>query len=258
MDEAGNTLAEVGKIIDNGDTSNPNCDEIQDDSVFSRCVEIQGDVAGNRYLRVSLQVNVNGTNITVFTPVTVLEIVEPLATSECNSLNQVLKDGKQLFAVEKQAGNPNAAAAVVSMLKNNLHVADAGMSAGGHGVWTEFKNGVLGALNLPVAGQRGGGQSQYGTQQGALVGNPVYIESKKVLAMAPFHSEFGAFDEVPQIAAQLNSQICPEYQVDGPHLNAKADLAKLRKAYEFGIILMSTHGDTYFETLDSGIKNTFN
>jgi hypothetical protein len=257
VDKEGNTLYKVGQMVDNGDTFGTSCDEIQDDSVFSRCVEMESNTAQTRYLRMSLQINMDGTNLTVYSPVTEIEIIEPVATAECNALHQVLKDAKQLHTAESQGGNPDASAAVVSMLKNSPRVADAGRSAGGYGVWAEFKNGVLGALNLSPKGQRGGAEPNYGTQQGALVGNPVYIESKKVLAMAPFNQEFGALDEVPQIAAQLNSQICPEFQVDGPHLNGQAGLDKLRKAYEYGILMISTHSDTYFESLDSGVKEAF-
>ena len=256
VDEQGNTLGKIGQMVDSGDTGVPSCDEIQDDNVFSRCAEVQSDVPTMKRLRVTLQVSVEGSTYTVFSPVVPLEIVEPLTVSECESLHQVQKDAKALYESEAQNGNPDAAGAVVAMLKANPLVKKAGQNQGGRGIWTEYNNGILGALNLPAPGQRGAGDAPggHGTEQAALVGNTVNIESKNVLALAPFKSEFGGEDEVPQIAQLLKDQVCPEFKVDGPHIGPAATLATLRGAFDYGILLFSGHADTYFDGVDAARK----
>lgn len=256
----GDTVGKIGPMVDNGDTTNPTCDEIQDDGVYSTCVSMQSASPVAKHLRVSLQVAVEGALYTVFSPIVPIEIVEPLSTADCQSLHQVQKDARALFQAESAAGKPNPAAAVVSMLKASPLVSDAGMNSDGFGVWTEFTNGVLGGINVSPAGTRGGtpeDDSSYGTQTGAVLGAVVPIESKQVLALAPFAAEFGQQDEIPAIANQLSAQQCPEFQVDGPHQNGAANLARMRKAFEYGIFAYSGHADTYFTSMPDERKRAY-
>jgi len=255
-DEVGNTVGKIGTMVDNGDTTNPNCDEIQDDQVYSQCAKLQSDLPTTKYLRVSLQVQVEGALYTVFSPIVPIEIVQPLSAGACQELHQVQKDAMALYQAEVSAGKGDPGAAVIAMLGNHPSVVAAGGDPTGAGIWAEFSGGVLGALSVSSPGTRGGGDADggYGTQTGALVGNVVPIESKRVLAFAPANSELGPLDEVPQIAAQLSAQECPDFEVDGPHQNGAATLSRLRKAYEYGILLFSGHADAYFRTMDKTRK----
>lgn len=258
VDDVGNTVGQIGTMIDNGDTSNPNCDEIQDDGVYSRCVTMQSATPTTRYVRVSLQIQAGSALHTVFSPVVAIEIVDPLSTSDCQQMHQVQKDARALWDTELAAGNGSPGAAVVQMLQSNPLVAAAGMNPDGYGVWTEFKGGILGGLNISTPGNRGGdagsGDGGYGTQTGAILGNVHPIESKNVLALSPFNQGFGAADEVPQMASMMSDQVCPEYQIDGPHHNSASTLAKLRRAYEYGVLLYSGHGDVFFTGMETARK----
>ena len=121
-----------------------------------------------------------------------------------------------------------------------------------------FPGGVLGALNIPTVGYRGGseGSGSFGSASGALESNKIKIQSRDVLALSPFNSELAQFDEILPIVKRLESQSCPSYSVDGPHLNAAADLEKFRRAYRYGIVSMSGHANTYFKALSVDFKES--
>ncbi|MFT7624251.1 MAG: hypothetical protein ACI9WU_003438 [Myxococcota bacterium] len=258
VDQDGNTLGKVGTMVDNGDTSNPSCDEIQDDQVFSYCASFQSDFATIKYVRVSLQVSVEGAAYMVFSPVVPVEIVEPISASECEQLHQVQKDAKGLFQSELVAGSATPGQSVLQMLSTSGALSSSGMNKDGHGIWVAFNNGLVGALNTSPEGFRGGqGGTPNGTQTAALVGASVPIQSKRVLALAPFAAEFGPTDEVPQIASVMQAQVCPEYEIDGPHQNGASTLARMRKAYEYGVVTYSGHADAYFAALPEESKRGF-
>ena len=261
VDQNGNNLGKIGPMVDNGNTSNPDCDEIQDDGVYSSCASLYSAVETTRYLRVSLQVSIQGALYTVFSPIVPFHILDPVTPQACQGMVQAQKDAQAFYNAEVAAGNANPSAAVLSMLQNNPLVLSAGSNASGYGIWMEFQGGVLGALNVSSAGARGGGDPDgddgVGTLTAALVGNTVPIESKNVLALAPFNGEFGALDEIPQISSQLQAQQCPEFQVSGPHLNGGTTLARMRDAYNYGIVLYSGHSDNYFLGFDPAKKAAF-
>lgn len=257
VDKDGATLGQLGTMVDSGDTSTPNCDEIQDDGVYSRCIGLSSQTPTTRYLRVSLQVTVAGSLVTVFTPIIPIEIVDPLSQSDCEAMHQVQKDALALYQTEVQGGNANPSAAVVAMLKAAPNVVDAGTNSDGHGIWTQFSSGVMGALNTAPAGTRGGEPDDDFATIEAAIGNEISIQSKRVLALAPFNSEFADLDEVPELAGLLNAQQCPEFRIDGPYNNGGATLARFRQSADYGIVLYSGHTDAYFTTMDPAVKASF-
>ncbi len=238
----GATIGQIGVMVDNGDTTNPSCDEIQDDQVFSYCAKLESASPTTKYLRVSLQVSVDGAAYTVFSPIVPIEIVDPISAGECKAAHDVA-------IAAKSAAVSSGGQTALQALNGDPSVKNAGANPQGNAVWMEFESGILAALNVPAEGFRGGGGGDYGTQQGALIGASVPIESKRVLALAPFAGEFGPLDEVPQINALLQAQVCPEYEIDGPHQNGATTLARLRDAYQYGIVTYSGHSDAYFSGL---------
>jgi len=266
VDEDGNNGTKLGSMVDTGDTSAPNCDEIQDDGVFSRCAQLQSNTATIKYFRVTLDIDVGGSLHTVFSPLIPIEIVDPITSVECTKMNSAQNDALTLYysmyQSEVTAGNANAAqkarAEAMAALQANPIVAEAGVDPDG-GVWTRFEGGVLGALNIPTVGYRGGseGSGGFGSATGGLMGNTIQIQSRNLLALAPFNSELGQEDEIPTIVKRFGSQSCPKYTIDGPHLNAKADLRAFRSAYEYGIVALSGHANTYFRAMSPVYKEAF-
>ena len=252
VDEDGNTLGQIGQMLDNGNTV-LNCDEIQNDGVYSYCLSLGSPTPTTRYLRAQLQVTLVDNTITVFSAPTPIEIDDPLTAAECEQMLQVNQDAHTQFITS------NDTTGTVANLKANPLVADAGANNDGYGIWIQYQNGVLGALNLSPPGMRGGesndaGHSAFGSAAGALTGNVVDIESKRVTALAPFNSEFGPLDEVPQIAAALSGVSCPEFDMNGPLLNGAATVAQFRRAYDSGVFAYSGHADTYFTTMATETK----
>lgn len=263
VDATGNTVGQIGAMKDSGDLG-LDCDEIQDDGVYSRCVQMQNATATVRYLRVTASVQQNGSLVTLFSPLTPIEIVDPVTPAECASVKSVQDAAIQAYNGALGSGALAAADAAIASLKSSSAVESAGMNEAGYGIWVRFQSGLLGGLDVGRADTRGGaGDGQfgdrhagdYGSEQAGL-GNERQILSRKVLALAPASSQFGPLDEVVQIASQLASQQCPAFGVQGPYQNGAATLSQMRRAYDAGILLFSGHADTYFTSLSPDVKQS--
>ena len=253
VDAVGNTLGKAGGMVDDGNTADPSCDEIQDDGIFSVCAKLTAPSAGMRYFRVSLETASEGNTYTIYSAIVPIEVVAPIAVADCEAMQTALKEGRAAYDGAIAGGHAAAAQAAAAALQKNAAVQAAGPSDGKGGVWARFTNGALGALSTPAPGFRGTGDGSGGANTASLL-NPLPIQSKKVLALSPSSAELGDHDEIKAITTLLNQQICPDFEVDGPHVGAQASLARLRLAERYGVLLFAGHIEAYFGGLDGATK----
>lgn len=262
VDSDGNTLATVGGMVDNGQTSTAG-DEIQGDGVFTRRTELTCSGPGTRYYRVSVQVDNGVSAYKALSEAVPVHCLEHLAGTTCqNHLAIVLQ-----AEASAKAGAPLDD--VVASLKASPTVADAGRAADdGYSVWIQFDTGVLAAVLLAPPNTRGGGGDDDdsaavpfdpppgGLFQPQAVGNVVDIRSKKAIVLAPFAAEFGATEDGPTVASAIGANECPSFSLTGGAAlqGPAASLERFRDLASHGIISISTHGEALFETLDPAKK----
>ncbi|MFT7622358.1 MAG: hypothetical protein ACI9WU_001531 [Myxococcota bacterium] len=266
VDEKGAPISasSLAKLNDNGVLSQ--CDEIEEDGVFSACISSISCSGDDIFLSVSADIDSETAQYTAWTAPTRIECATRILASSCSAAQTSLQSARGEYESAGGESDPIAGRdAAIAYLQGQSGVTAAGPASGdGFGVWVEFDDGFLGALNLSPEGMRGGGapaaaaaqalSSMAGTQPGGL--NTKAIASKKALVLSPYSSEFnsGAGDEAAEINGLLTNSGCPTFTVEGVLSNADAHLNVLRSQYLYGIVAMSTHGDTYFQGMDVATK----
>lgn len=255
VDAGGNTLSSLGPLVDSGDLG-ADCDEIQDDGVFSRCVTLQSDTPAVKHLRVTAKLQVAGNLSTLLSPLTPIEIVDPITAGECSSMKSALTEAVKAYTAG--GGGAAGAQAAVTLLAGTAGVAEAGQNESGNGIWARFSNGIVGALNIGRDDSRGpeSGESGFASMSSGL-GNVDILRARTVVGLGPANAQLGPFDEVPQIQSTLAAQSCPSFESRGPYLSDKATLRRFREATSAGVLLFSGHSDTYFTTLAPEVKQAF-
>ncbi len=256
VDPSGATLGSLGLLADTGDLS-ADCDEIQDDGVFSRCITLESATPVVKHLRVTAKLQVAGNLSTLWSPLTPIEIVPPVTASECTQMKATLTAAVQAYT--GAGGDAGATAAALASLQADPTVESAGANDAGHGIWARFHSGIVGALNIGRDGSRGAGDGEDSgfAQIGGALGNVDIIRARTIVGLAPANAQLGPFDEVPQIQATLADLSCPRFDSRGPYLAQSATLRRFREATSAGILLFAGHSDSYFKGLAEEHKRAF-
>jgi hypothetical protein len=256
VDENGITIKDEGSMKDNGNTGTYG-DEIQGDGVFSFKVKNFNCVAaGPVFFRASVPVTQGDNQFDALTPMIPITCAEHLKVADCQGHQSIVSQA------EGQYTGGMSQAEVISALKQNPQVTDAGSAAGnGNGIWIRFQSGVLGAVMLNPAGQRGSGSNgaDSGSAQLGIGANIVEIGSRSAMVLAPFYQEFGVTDDGPNVAASLANTECPSFDLEGQMAlqGAAASLDKFRNMPNYGVVSISTHGDALFGELADNVKKEF-
>ncbi len=244
VDNDGNTLTTFGEMLDDGSLA-ASGDEIKGDGLYTRKVTINDAQAGTARLRATVQVSLNGQTMTAYSDVLPIDVVSDVAAAECT-------DALQALATAKKAAD-GGQQAVLDALKANPGVDEVGTGPGGS-AWVRFKSGLLGAVPMVKAGNRGG-EGGGGASTDNLALATVQVQSKRALLLDPYAAEFGA-DEITALGGTLQKTKCPAYTPD-EQKNDKADFRWLRNMYHYGIVAIASHGDALFGELSPAAKTAY-
>lgn len=254
LDEEGDATLELGEMKDNGNL-NAQCDEVEGDGIFSRCLTLNESSPVDKMYRVSTDVVNVFETYEAWSPLLTVEVVAPMDTTVCTDHQALLQAAQAAYGAAIDAGE-TANAAQISALDTLLadpSVSEAGAVENGYGVWVQFSSGVLGGIPLSPANMRGSS----GLETSSLpVGTITDLGSKEVSVLAPGSSSFGDFDESTWIADTLEGLGCPYFAV-ALFQNEYANLYRFRRIYGNGIISVSAHGDTLFRGLSEEARAAF-
>ena len=280
VDATGAKVVDLGKMIDDGKVGSSG-DEIQDDGVYTLQVSLAGCTAGQPvYVRAAVQAkDYSGQVYTAKSAPVPVDCVARLTTATCQSHQAILGKAKTAYQNALSQGPGAARVAALGVLQADPAFSDAATATDGGGVWVMWNDGVIGALNVGTAADRGGagddGEPAVGvgtagaatdedlasiqaalTVGGTDAGTP--ITSKNTLLLSPFNGDFGSDDETQFIGKLASDTSCPAYNVLGPYNGVKATLDWFRQMNTAGILAIATHGDTYFKTLAPDQKKRLN
>ena len=260
--EEGECIGEFAKAM--CDTGNLNLcgDEYMADSIYSDRKSYNVDEPGKLCFRAHAQVMAGYLQYTAYSPVTCVDVVDFVSQGECDDMQAVQDEAQQLYWETEGTDGANAARnAVVELLEGNEAVAEVGVSHDGYGVWMRFENGILGAFEFGPDGYRGGeGDGEdFGQLDAALPGDApeVRVESKRTMVLAGAHEEFGDFDEGQFAYQVLDNSECPTYILDSPYYDDKASLYRYRRMHEYGMVVITGHGDSYFKEMSIEAKKSY-
>jgi hypothetical protein len=259
--EAGECISDVHTMMDDGQVGTSG-DEVGGDAVFSWKKTYSLDAPGKLCFRAHTLVTAGYQQYTAYSPVQCVEVVDHFTPAQCEEIKSLHLEAKSLYD-STLADTADAAAsrqAVIDLLAGTEGVDQTGpASDGGYGVWVRYANGVLGVLNFSPAGLRGAGDPEgYETIDAPIIGdNEIKIDSKRSTVFAPYASEFTTTDEAVFINNVLDKSECPPYIIDGPYNDTQANLARLQRQRDYGVIAITSHGDSYFETLPAEVKTGY-
>jgi hypothetical protein len=254
VDENGSLISELGGLKDDGRVSNSG-DEIEQDGVFTWTGPISCTSAEPRYFRASVKVGTNQSYLAVSSVVR-MDCLERLPVVACEARKSIIDTAAASLVAGAEASE------VLRTLEANPLVLEAGLTEDGTGViWIVFEDLVLGAVISPRADMRGGGPpSGFATLaraaelQSALAVSdvaPLQVGSKRAMILSPRLSEFAASDEGPELATQMVGLNCPRFEVESGRAlgDAEASLALMRRASDYGVLSIATHGALAFDAL---------
>ncbi len=265
VDAQGRLVKELGKMKDDGAVS-ASGDEIEKDGVYTLQFDFSCATAEPVYLRATgLVRGAFGQQYVARSALTRLDCVNRLTVAACAAHQKTLAQAREAYleALNSGAGPLAARTAAREVLSADPDVSEVASDAEDGGLWVQWKDSVLGAVNTARGDVRGGGAAEdmgsLASVESPLAGD-LAVLSKSTLLLAPFASEFGQ-EEAGFVAGLVSHIQCPAYQVRGPlhnpkgaHLDAAASLKVFRQMPHNGIVVLTTHGDSYFRGLSAQAK----
>ena len=175
-----------------------------------------------------------------------LPVVAPLTDAQIDAVTSRHASAQKAFEDGLAAGKnrQDAIAAAESELQKDPDVLATGHAQGTTGLVVVWRHGLLGTLPFAEPGTRGGGDGQ---RKGGLTG-VTEVGNHAALLLAPFQDDFKATDDTAVLAPLLQKSTCPKTDVTGPQANAAVTFELLRTIGQYGIVVMSTHGDSFEES----------
>ncbi len=278
VDDNGNTIAEIGELLDNGLTANG--DDIKRDNIYSGKFIITEPNAGTIKLKATGIVNSGGTNTTLSSQVFSVSVYGQLNSGEVNTVLTTQNSAKNQLQTYL-GGNPNNIEAAVGQLKTWLEGQPGVASVerdGNTALNITYTSGLTGGMIMSVNETRGGMASDTGRgttlveipAQRQTIGTNDYsgrlfgedntlidnntIGNRSVLIVSPYEAVW-VNNERPLIINRLESSPCKNFTVK-TLVNQEATVTSLMDMTQYGYIVFSTHGSNGKAILTAELVDT--
>lgn len=249
VDADGKSLNLLGEMSDDGKLAESG-DEIQGDGVFTLRVTLTCSAPGALYLRAVVPAQGGD----AWSAPVRFECLPRLGPDTCQAHRKTLVDAREAFLAARTIGKGvgDARKTALALLRADSQVMQAAGDEETGGIWVRFQDGVLGALNLPYEGDRGG-EGPPGAIAASGLTARVPIRSRDTLLLSPFADELGSDDETVAVASLAAKTPCPVYNVSSYNGSA-ASLERFRGLTRAGLAVIATHGEVYFQSLEPAVK----
>ena len=274
----GSVLEDLAEMLDNGDAAGQG-DDIAGDNVYSAIVQFNPTTPGFIYVRV----NADGNKSEVVT----IGVLEHMMDTEWTETTVTIPTAAN--DCYKNSADLTAAVACVQGING---VAKAAASEEGEGIWYVMDSGILGGVmptevaaeNIPAGDEmdKGGRPGKIARGQPvlsvakqpirpiekfpnvmaqiqsglAVAEDPDAIKSKAALYLGPYLASFGNWDDYNGAWDLVKKSECPKF--DTKELkNAEVSPASFKNLSNFGIVIVSTHGDNWYNGMFSEWKDLF-
>lgn len=269
-----NTSIEVAQMYDDGDLFHG--DDIQGDGVYSCIVNLLIPSETTREYRVNAK-SLNLSKVTFSSESMTLPVITHLTTEQVNNaISTADKAENDYDAFLAQTGDQQQALGLlVEALESDTNISDAGIAENGQGAWWVSTDGILGAIPVYDDTKYRGGSLRESARKAPKVNLKTDIEgvskytaprvsfnsadndtekvgSKKVAIISPFFYT----DEADDIEALLKDSLCPEYTVE-TFADPNGTVEVFKSLHKYGVIVITSHGDTYYNGLLSLWQNKF-
>ncbi|MCH7471595.1 DUF3466 family protein [bacterium] len=271
--DEGEVLGVVGELLDNGNAANG--DQTAGDRIFSYLIPLNPADETRYQYQARITYNAAEGERTAYSNVAeVIFYAEMTGARAQEILDLVESVAAQLDTLAGTMALEDAAAQLAGELANDPQIEAAGMAGSKRGVWWVTYDGIPCAATVFAEGARGGGgpaveqaqppQPLSGTAPGyprqepsrTASNNHVKVQTDRdVVCYAAYRDQFdttfGPDDDGPQILDLFTEASCPDF--DGYLLeNEDCDVAAFKNMGNYGTLIISSHGDTYFKGPNDG------
>lgn len=263
--ESDGSLTSLASMADDGTVDSNGGDDIANDNVYSTKYEFNESSTGTVTLRIAATSGGSSVRSETFA----LYVLDNLTASEYSAITTLPASAEAKYDADRAAGMSaaDAKSALVAWLLTQDGVYTAGESNGGNGVWWVYDSGVLGGLYLEEGEStaRGGGFAKSAGIVSHLNITPkaaddtVTVGNTRAKLLAPFYTQFEGWggDETDEIKTTLEASSCPKYDVDGTFQDATATVEEFKDLDEYGVVVITSHGDSWYNGLFNGWDNQF-
>ena len=264
-DSSYNPIATLGRMYDDGTHG----DALPGDNIFT----VQ--FAVNQPTRTTFHFSVSalyGTSV-IYSPFFTLNVVPHITDAEFAPLVTIPNQGEGQYQSYVSGGlSPlDARNKTITWLMSQPSVLQAGASESGLGIWILYRSGLLGGIQLNPANTKGGQPlapaspvsiSNLSAQSiCALIASspaalpipvntlPDTIGSRNAIAIGAFHDQFEPDDEPDEIATLMRAAPCPINVQE--FYNAQVNVNLFKTLSNYGAVVISSHGDTWYNGLFS-------
>ena len=222
VDSTGNVLENYGLMYDDGTHG----DSLIGDGTFT--TQIQLDESGEGQVLLMVKANYSALPTIGHSEIAIIDVLKHITDEDylkaVNMPNDVEQQYDELVA---QYGEEEARNKTVEWLKQQPDIATAGISENGYGIWWVFESGILGGLMLTPGNQKGS------------------IGSKKAINLSPYYDYFSPQDDYDGAFKELKNSECPKF-ISSFYLNDLASVEKFKDLSNYGVIVISSHGDNWY------------
>jgi hypothetical protein len=256
VDKMGSVLGDEGSLTDDGNLSNG--DEVAGDGLFSFRKLFQSETEE----RIRFRLFVQQGSSTFTSGVFILDVFNHLDAAVIDGIVDLQKNAYDTYTGYLTHMSPKGAAnKVLKMIKSDPSVLQAGFSENGTSIWIFYSSGLLGGVLLNPEGTRGGAKTLFdstlpaskSTDNFNSVMSATQVENKKAIVLGAFNSDFGTTDDAPEIRRILRDSKCPTFEVKYL-LDGNVTVNVIKTLNKYGVVAITTHGDTYYKGLLSWWK----
>jgi hypothetical protein len=271
----------LGSLTDDGDLSNG--DEIEGDSIYScRVVSYVAPGSGMQGLRARVGLSGGGlAQSETFLALASDHLTDQGLMSISTKQAQIQQD---LDQAEAEGRLPAAVDAAVAALASDPTVAQVGESADGLGVWTIYTSGVAGVIRNVGLTTKGGSErgvaappgpprvvdyppyAAYETPSGSTHGATAWsspaaagdnaVGSNRAFVLAAQYFDWGEGDDIPAMA-QILEDSCFNLTYKRYTSSGSGSVEDFKGLGSYGVICISSHGDSFYSGLLNLWKETF-
>jgi hypothetical protein len=254
VDENGDIIATEGTLTDDGNLANG--DEIAGDGIFSLRKTFSTAAEGKINLQIFKQL---GPRMVANSQVFYIHALQHLSDPQINAVIASQDDAVQTYnGLVGIVGPDQARDAVLAQVQADPNVLQAGISESGNGVWMVHAPGIPGALLFNPPGTKGA-PGPVGAAPGAdrrlqgdlftfvneAADDKLRIGNKRAKVMAAFKWQFGSDDSYDDVLDIIVKSKCPTFEVT-THVNGDASINRYKWLDLYGLIFISSHGDSYY------------
>ncbi len=253
-------VGEICELYDDGDLTHG--DDIQSDGVYSNIQYFFETAPQTKFLRVKVTITDGTTNSDVYSEIQTLMVVNEVSQTEVDEILSVQMEANDLFqSTLASSGFDEAVSQTIAYLEGQSNVTAAGQSNSGD-IWIEFEYGLPGMILTGEEGDEGGSagdkkrattvtvpmnqqtrgiNATYGFKSATADENAVL--DKDVMLFAPNYDQFVSWgtEFLENVNNIIEDSECPNFNISYVK-NGDADLEKIRSFYDYGLIVIHTHG----------------